>query len=133
MDHHPDCQDPDTMNVTPVHVEMRMRTPEDQKILEQLFVNAQPTLAAPGQEPPKPDRLSEIDRLKLENVSLKLLNIGQQFERLSADRAMLSEQFDALRRDCLITYGVDVATTRVDSDGKFGPPIPSMAPSMRKM
>jgi hypothetical protein len=77
--------------------------------------------------PAKPIKLSELDRLKLENVSLKLMNIGQQFEKLTEERARCSRQFDDLRKEYRERYGVDVATTRIDADGSFAGILPQYA------
>lgn len=99
-----------------------------QKQLEQLFEASQPKLVE-AQPLPKPTKLSELHRLKLENASLKLLNIGQQFEKLAQEREKFSREFDALRQECVAVYGIDVATTRIAEDGTFGGPLlPQMAP-----
>lgn len=98
MDHHPDCSDPDSLSqaVPPEPVQEEIRVPL-----------------------PKPTRLSEVDRLRLENVSLKLMNVGHQLEKLTAARADLSRQFDVLRKECLERYGIDIAITRLDEEGNF--------------
>jgi hypothetical protein len=94
MSHHPDLADPEAFNPR----------------LEQIHE------AAP---PPKPTRLSDVDHLRLENISLKLLSIGHQFEKLTAARAGFSRQFDELRKECLVRYGIDIAVTRIDEEGNF--------------
>jgi hypothetical protein len=76
------------------------------------------------QTPPKPTKLTEVDRLRLENTSLKLMNIGVQFEKLSQERLRFSKQFDDLRKECLERYGIDIATTRIDEEGNFLGPLP---------
>ena len=103
----------------------------EQKKLEQLFQQAQPKLVPNDVQPPKPARLSEVDRLKLENISLKLLNIGSQFEKLVAARSGFSRQFDALRTEYLERYGIDIAVTKIDEDGSFcGPLVQGMRPQV---
>lgn len=104
MDHHPDCSDPDALY---------------NPALEKIFEASQPKLVPDGVQPPKPTRLSDVDRLMLENISLKLLNLGHQFEKLTAARAGFSRQFDELRKACLERYGIDIATTRIDEEGNF--------------
>lgn len=89
------------------------------KTLEEIFEASQPKLASDDVQPPKPTRLSDVDRLTLENISLKLLNIGHQFEKLTAARAGFSRQFDELRKACLERYSVDIAITRIDEEGNF--------------
>ena len=96
--------------------------------LEKIFEDSQPKLAQEESPAPKPTRLSEVDRLKLENVSLKLMNIGHQFDRLTTERVQLSRKFDDLRRECLERYGVDVAVTRIDEEGNF---VGALAPGPR--
>jgi hypothetical protein len=91
----------------------------ESKTLEELFEASQPKLVSDDVQPPKPTRLSEVDRLKLENISLKLLNIGNQFEKLTAARAGFSRQFDELRKACIERYGIDITTTRIDEEGNF--------------
>lgn len=93
--------------------------PDEQTKLEEIFQASQPKLAPEEPPPPKPTRLSEVDRLKLENVSLKLLSVGHQFEKLTAERARFSRQFDELRKECFERYGVDIAVTRIDEEGNF--------------
>lgn len=82
------------------------------------------------QAPAKSTRLSELDRLRLENASLKLMVIGQQFEKLSQERLTYSKAFDELRRECVERYGVDPAHTKIDAEGNFLGPIstPMMGP-----
>jgi len=110
----------------PIPAKRRRSDPaEEQKKLEEIFQKSQPKLVQ-EEVPPKPTRLSENDRLRLENVSLKLMNIGNQFQQLTAARAELSRKFDELRKECIERYGIDVATTRIDEEGNFlSPPIPS--------
>lgn len=88
-----------------------------------------PDLATPVISQNRPTKLSEIDRFRLENVSLKLMNIGHQLDRLSEERRKLSATFDAIRSEYVNTYGVDVAVTRIDGEGNFhGPLLTAQAP-----
>lgn len=98
MNHHPDCSDPERTAMLEHQISQMERQ---------------------GTNPPKPTKLSEIDRLRLENTSLRLMNIGAQIEKLMMDRARVSREFDSLRRECLDRYGVDIVTTRIDEEGNF--------------
>lgn len=125
MEHH---IDPDrssrAVGIVPLPDSQPTQDPEaDARKLEELFKASHPKLASEDPSPPKPSRLTEVDRLKLENVSLKLMNVGVQFEKLAIERARLSRQFDELRKECLERYGVDIATTKIDEDGNFCGPL----------
>ncbi len=77
-------------------------------------------------------RLSEVDRLKLEVVSLKLMNIGHHFDKLMAERSKCSRQFDELRKEYVERYGIDIASTRIDEEGSFcGPLLPQQTPRIQ--
>lgn len=98
-------------------------TPAVPPEVEKQFAASQPTLVEKDGPVAKPKKLSELDKLKLENVSLKLMAIGQQFEKLSTERTRFSQAFDDLRKECLDRYGVDVTTTRIDDEGTFCGPL----------
>lgn len=76
-----------------------------------------------------PTKLEEVDRLKAENLSLKLANIGTQFDRLAQERTRLSREFDKLIQECKDKYGVDITTTRIDAEGNFLGPLAPTGPS----
>lgn len=93
------------------------------------FQEVSPGLFTRQSPPPTPPtKLSDVDRLRAENLSLKLANIGAQFERLALERTRLSREFDKLIQECKEKYFVDITTTRIDEEGNFLGALPPAGP-----
>lgn len=90
-------------------------------------------------EPPvaqvKPIIVSELDRLKAENLNLRLLNLvnresvlQQQLTEIQNERLLIAQQMGAMRKDMEERYGVNLSTHHIrPGDGLVIPRAPDLA------
>lgn len=79
-------------------------------------------------QPPKakPERIKPEDRLRAENLMLKLQNVQLQLQVMQADlakalgsRQAIQLEMEKLRKEFLEIYGVDLATINIADDGTY--------------
>jgi len=73
-----------------------------------------------------PNKIELQDRLRAENLQLKLQNIQLQLQVMHADlqkalqsRNMLVAEMTKLREEFMAKYGVDLATIQIHEDGSY--------------
>jgi hypothetical protein len=84
---------------------------------------------------PEPKRLTDEERLRIENCLLRCENLKLQQERLRSDlirsASLLQDvqnEIRGLQRQLSEKYGVDIATVQILADGTLVPPAPPCAP-----
>lgn len=90
--------------------------PEDCAVAEEMPTNG----------PSYPQRMEEIDMLRIQNLNLKMSNnqlrhqaILNEVAAAKREQIDLVAQMTQVRQDALTKYGVDLATHQINPDGTF--------------
>lgn len=100
----------------------------EEPIYSEEAVAVEAPVEAKPEPPPKPTVISSEDRLKVENLDLKMKNIQLQLQIMQSElqkamtlRGGYVKEMEDMRRHFIATYGADLASIKINDDGSFAP------------